>query len=98
MADCVAPKVLRADDSAARSAWRLVTNSAAPSTAVTTNAVPRKILVASGSLKSVPPPLLGIGPAELVHVGLELVAAGVELEIESVNPSDRHPKVSGQFG
>src|SRR5215211_7946588 len=65
-------------------------SSAIPSTAVTTRAVPRKIRVPSGSLTSVPPSLLGIGPAELVEVRLELIAAGIELQLELGQARRRH--------
>src|SRR5918995_6050011 len=98
MVDWVACPAGKAAVSAARSACRLVTRSAAPSTAVTTSAVPRKIFVPSGSLTSVPPALLRVGAAELVQVRLELVAAGVELELQVLDTVNRHHEVPARRG
>src|ERR671910_2262059 len=98
MVDWVACPAGKAAVSAARSACRLVTRSAAPSTSVTTSAVPRKIFVPSGSLTSVPPPLLWIGAAEFVEVRPELVAARVELKIQRVARLNRHGEIPAHLG
>src|SRR6185436_20265510 len=73
-------------------------SSAIPSTAVTTRAVPRKIRVPSGSRISVPAPLLGIGAAELVEVGLELVAPRIELELQLRETGRGHLERTGDGG